>query len=96
MALLMLGVSTRREQGELVLWLAICIIGAAGVRRPRGDGTATLFGGSFIVDPFARILKLLTLTGAAATLLMSVDYWRRVGRPADSSSRCSFCSPRPA
>ena len=36
-----------------------------------------LFGDSFIVDPFARMLKLLTLTGAAAALLMSADYWAR-------------------
>jgi NADH-quinone oxidoreductase subunit N len=32
------------------------------------------FGGSFIVDPFARFLKLLALTGSAAAILMSFDY----------------------
>ena len=79
MALLMIGVATKRERGELVLWLAILIIGAAGVFVARGEGTATLFSGSFIVDPYARVLKLLTLTGAAAALLMSIDYWRRTG-----------------
>jgi len=79
MALLMTGVATKRERGELVLWLAILIIGAAGVFVARGEGTATLFSGSFIVDPYARVLKLLTLTGAAAALLMSIDYWRRAG-----------------
>ena len=51
MALLMIGVATKRERGELVLWLAILIIGAAGVFVARGEGTATLFSGSFIVDP---------------------------------------------
>ncbi len=79
MALLMVGVATKRERGELVLWLAILIIVAAGMFVARGEGTATLFAGSFIVDPFARVLKLLTLTGAAAALLMSIDYWRRAG-----------------
>jgi NADH-quinone oxidoreductase subunit N len=79
MALLMIGVAAKRERGELVLWLAILIIGAAGVFVARGEGTATLFSGSFIVDPYARVLKLLTLTGAAAALLMSIDYWRRAG-----------------
>src|SRR4029078_12282146 len=59
MALLMIGVATKRERGELVLWLAILIIGAAGVFVVRGEGTATLFSGSFIVDPYARMLKLL-------------------------------------
>ena len=79
MALLMIGVATKRERGEFVLWLAILIIAAAGVFVARGEGTATLFSGSFIVDPYARVLKLLTLTGAAAALLMSIDYWRRAG-----------------
>ena len=79
MALLMVGVATKRERGELVLWLAILVIVAAGMFVARGEGTATLFAGSFIVDPFARVLKLLTLTGAAAALLMSIDYWRRAG-----------------
>ena len=45
-----------------------------------GSGSETAFGGSFIVDPFARFLKLLTLTGAAVTLLMSLDYWSGEGR----------------
>ncbi len=79
MALLMLGVATKHERGELVLWLAIAILVAAGGFVASGEGTVTLFQGSFIVDPFARVLKLLTLTGAAAALLMSIDYWRRIG-----------------
>jgi NADH-quinone oxidoreductase subunit N len=80
MALLMLGVATRQDHGGLILGLAVLILGAAGVLVAIGSGTTTLFGGSFIVDPFARVMKLLTLTGAAATLLMSADYWRLTGR----------------
>ena len=57
MALLMIGVATKRERGELVLWLAILIIGAAGVFVARGEGTATLFSGSFIVDPLCPRLE---------------------------------------
>ena len=80
MALLMLGVFLRKEQGELVLGLAILVIIVAGVFVAKGQGTETAFQGSFIVDSFARVMKLLTLTGAAAALLMSIDYWRRQGR----------------
>ncbi len=79
MALLMLGVATRREQGELILWLAVLLLAVAGIFVASGSGTVTLFGDSFIVDPFARMLKLLTLVGAAVALLMSVDYWREAG-----------------
>jgi NADH-quinone oxidoreductase subunit N len=79
MALLMLGVFARRERGELILWLAVLLLAVAGLFVASGSGTATLFGDSFIVDPFARMLKLLTLTGTAVALLMSVDYWRGAG-----------------
>jgi NADH-quinone oxidoreductase subunit N len=79
MALLMLGVFTRRERGEFILWLAVLLLAAAGIFVAAGTGTATLFADSFIVDPFARMLKLLTLIGAAVALLRSIDYWREAG-----------------
>ena len=80
MVLLMVGVATRKEQAELILWLAVLVLALAGFFVLRGEGTVTLFGDSFIVDPFARVMKLLTLTGAAVTLIMSIDFWRGEGR----------------
>jgi NADH-quinone oxidoreductase subunit N len=80
MVLLMVGVATRKEQAELILWLAVLVLALAGFFVLRGSGTATLFDDSFIVDPFARVMKLLTLTGAAVTLIMSTDFWRGEGR----------------
>src|SRR6187401_2161604 len=79
MVLLMLGIATRRERGELILWLAIILLVLAGIFVAGGEGTTSLFHNSFIVDPFARALKLLTLAGAAVALLMSIDYWRGAG-----------------
>ena len=79
MALLMLGVFTRKASGELILWLAVLLLAVACFFVASSSGTATVFDGSFIVDPFARMLKLLTLTGAAVALLMSADYWREAG-----------------
>ncbi len=79
MALLMLGVFTRQERGELVLWLAVGVIVVSGIFVALGEGTEVLFNGSFIVDPYARMLKLLTLTGSAVALIMSIDYWRNAG-----------------
>jgi NADH-quinone oxidoreductase subunit N len=73
-------VATRKEQAELILWLAVLVLALAGFFVLRGEGTVTLFGDSFIVDPFARVMKLLTLTGAAVTLIMSIDFWRGEGR----------------
>ena len=37
-------------------------------------GRFVLFGGSFVVDDYARFLKLLTLTGSAGALMLSLDY----------------------
>ena len=79
MALLMLGVFTRREQGGVILLLAVGLLAAAGIAVAAGSGTEMLFHDSFIVDPFARLMKLLTLVGAGAALLMSADYWRQSG-----------------
>jgi NADH-quinone oxidoreductase subunit N len=79
MALLMLGVATRQERGELVLWLAVGVLVVSGIFVATGEGTELLFNGSFIVDPYARMLKLLTLTGAGVALIMSIDYWRDSG-----------------
>jgi NADH-quinone oxidoreductase subunit N len=46
--------------GLIVVWLP-------------GDKLVT-FGGSFVVDGFARFLKLLALTGSAVAILMSANY----------------------
>ncbi len=79
MALLMVGVGGREDRGEMVLWLSIALLVLAGVFVAMGEGTVRLFGDSFIVDDYARMLKLLALTGAAVALLMSRDYWREFG-----------------
>ncbi|ODS00888.1 NADH:ubiquinone oxidoreductase subunit N [Methyloceanibacter methanicus] len=80
MALLMVGIGGRdEERGELVLWLSVAVLVLAGLFVAMGEGSVTLFGGSFIVDPFARMLKLLALTGAAVALIMSRDFWRNAG-----------------
>jgi NADH-quinone oxidoreductase subunit N len=68
-----------RERGELILGLAIGVLVVAALAVASGTGTETLFADSFIVDPFARMLKLLTLTGAAAALVISIEYWRGAG-----------------
>jgi NADH:ubiquinone oxidoreductase subunit 2 (subunit N) len=56
-ALLLVGVGGRdEERGELVLWLAVAVLALAGIFVATGEGTVTLFTGSFIVDPYARML----------------------------------------
>jgi NADH-quinone oxidoreductase subunit N len=75
MVLLMLGAFRGEHTAVAVSWLAIVLLVAAGVITLwLPGGTLVTFGGSFIVDPFARFLKLLALTGSAAAILMSFDY----------------------
>ena len=78
MLLLMLGVFLRRDTTNLVNLGAIILLLATGVVivwLPAGKLVS--FGGSFVVDDFARFLKLLALTGSAAAILMSLDYLTR-------------------
>ena len=44
-----------------------------------GDGRVTTFNDGFVVDAFARFMKVLTLIGAGAAILMSSDSMRRDG-----------------
>jgi NADH-quinone oxidoreductase subunit N len=76
MALLMLGAFRGEHSARMINWLAILLLIVAGaviVWLP--EGRLVTFGGSFVVDQFARFLKLLALTGSATAILMSLDYF---------------------
>jgi NADH-quinone oxidoreductase subunit N len=82
MALLMIGAFRGERAVGALDGAAIALLVAAGLvvaRTP--DARPTSLGGSFVVDDFARFLKILALAGAAATILMSFDYAKRQMRP---------------
>src|SRR5882724_2325359 len=73
MALLMLG-AYRENSTSIVNFGAVLLLIAAAfaaVIIPNGK----LFGGSFIVDDFARFLKILTYLGSAFAIVMSLGYF---------------------
>jgi NADH-quinone oxidoreductase subunit N len=75
MAILMLGVFLPTDSGRDLIAnvLAVAILVAATVLLARGmGGRETLFDGGFVVDDFARFMKLLVLVGAALVLVMSL------------------------
>jgi NADH-quinone oxidoreductase subunit N len=75
MLLLMLGAFRGQGTTALVTWLAICLLVATGViELMLPAGRLTTFGGSFIVDGFARFLKIVALISSVATLLLSVEF----------------------
>jgi NADH-quinone oxidoreductase subunit N len=79
MALLLVGVY--RPAAATVRFIdgaAIVLLALAGViLAVLPAGKLVTFGGSFIVDEFARFLKILALLGSAAAIAMSIDYARR-------------------
>ena len=76
MVLLMLGAYRGTQQVTgLVTALAVCLLvvtGALELWLPAGK--LTTFGGSFIVDDFARFMKILALVGSAVTLILSTEF----------------------
>jgi NADH-quinone oxidoreductase subunit N len=52
----------------------VLLIAAAVLVYMAPPERAVLFGGSFVVDGFARFLKVLALLGAAGAMLLSLDY----------------------
>jgi NADH-quinone oxidoreductase subunit N len=79
MALLLLGVYRPAAATVRVIdGAAIVLLALAGViLAVLPAGKLVTFGGSFIVDEFARFLKILALLGSAAAIVMSIDYARR-------------------
>jgi NADH-quinone oxidoreductase subunit N len=75
MGLLMLGAYRGQGTTALVTGLAVCLLIATGViELMLPAGKLTTFGGSFIVDDFARFLKILALIGSVATLVLSTEF----------------------
>jgi NADH-quinone oxidoreductase subunit N len=72
MALLMLGVYRERSSGLVNLGSIMLLIGAGFVVAALPDGTS--FGGSFVIDGFARFLKILAFGASAVAILMSLQY----------------------
>jgi NADH-quinone oxidoreductase subunit N len=75
MALLMLGAYRGQGTTRTVTTLAVLLLVVVGVlvyAQPAGKHVT--FGGSFIVDDFARFMKILALIGSAVTLVLSTEF----------------------
>ncbi len=75
MLMLMAGVAgSERNSGAINGFCVVVLIIVAGLVVWVPPGRHVLFGGSFVVDDYARFLKLLTLTGSAGTLILAHNY----------------------
>jgi NADH-quinone oxidoreductase subunit N len=74
MALLMVG-AYRERSVQLVNGCAFVLLVLAGlIVWWLPAGRLVTFGGGFVVDDFARVLKILTLIGSAATIVLASNY----------------------
>ena len=77
MALLMLGVFRGNSATRLVAWLSVAALGVAlAMVLAAPAGPTVTFSGLFIVDDFARFMKVLVLIGSGLAIVMSLGYIR--------------------
>ena len=79
-AFLMVGAFAKTEAFKLVQGLAVAALVFVGLLEiyATGEGRVTAFGGAFIVDDFARLMKVLALFAAAVTVILSGKFLTRV------------------
>jgi len=77
MLMLMVGVSIYQSPRSALIvnaWCIAVLVLVASLMLVMPAGRFVMFGGSFVVDDFARFLKLLALLGSAGALILSLDY----------------------
>src|SRR6476646_3190563 len=72
MALLMLGAYRERSTTIVNVCAIVLLIAAASIAYHVPNGR--VFGGSFIVDGFARYKKILACIGSALAIVRSINY----------------------
>src|SRR6476646_1608347 len=81
MVLLMFGVTRGDRSTPIVCGLAIVLLVVAAVLLAlQPPGTVVAFHGSFVLDSYARFLKILALVGSAVTILLSIEFLSAPGR----------------
>ncbi|MEF2072425.1 NADH-quinone oxidoreductase subunit NuoN [Consotaella aegiceratis] len=77
MVLLMIGVFVGEKSVQTVTGLAVALLIMAGLWLLLVAPEGPAFGGSIVLDPFARFMKVLVLIGSAVALIMSVGFAER-------------------
>ncbi len=78
-AMVLYGAIKGERSTRLLEYAALALFGLALVLVLSGTGREVAFNGGFVADGFARFMKVLTLLGAAAAILLSSDALRRDG-----------------
>ncbi len=79
LVMVLIGALQGEKSLRLMEIMAVVLFGIAGVMVLSQTGKQITFNGAFVADGFGRFMKVLTLIGAAAAIIMSSDYIRREG-----------------
>jgi len=76
LALLMIGVFSGDRSAPTVTGLAVALLIAAGLWLVLAPGEGEPYGGAFLLDPFARFMKVVALIGSVTAMIMTVGHAR--------------------
>jgi NADH-quinone oxidoreductase subunit N len=76
LALLMIGAFAGERSTTAVTWLSVVLLIVALVALLAGPAEATTFNGAFVLDPFARLMKVLVLIGSGVAVVLAAGYAR--------------------
>ena len=76
MVLLMIGVFVGETSTRIVTGLSVALIVLAGIWLIWLPAEGEAFHGAFVMDPFARLMKILVLIGSGVAIAMSVGFAR--------------------
>src|SRR5690348_13620336 len=75
-ALIIYGAFAGERTANTINWVAFGLLIVTGlIVYCLPSGKLFTFGGGFIVDDFARVLKILALVGSAVTIVLARDYF---------------------
>jgi NADH-quinone oxidoreductase subunit N len=79
MVLLMYGVFKKGDANDTVtLGAVVSLAFVASLVIFSSEGKVMAFGGAFVVDTFARVMKVMALFGSAVTIILSTHFMKRV------------------
>ncbi len=79
MALLMYGVFKKGDATDNVtLGAVVSLAFVTALVIFTGEGKVMAFGGAFVVDTFARVMKVMALFGSAVAIVLSSHFMKRV------------------
>lgn len=74
LVLLMIGVFSGEKSSVTVTGLAVALLAVAGLWLIFSPAEGQAYGGAYILDPFARFMKVLALIGSITAMVMSVGH----------------------